>query len=599
MITVLVGHRGTGKTALLRRIARYRPEAILHDLDECIERGEGLSIAEIFRTRGEAAFRELERDHLARLMTRCSGAEPVFIAVGAGFPGPLPPGVHCLWVRRDSDRDGRIFLDRPRLDPALDPLEEYRRRFAEREPRYRAWADDVLTLGEGFIDEDPGEVRFFAGREAPGPAAITLLPEHVRPDAAGRERLAAWARRHRARGVGTFELRDDLLSPGQLRAALDSLPAEQLLYSFRMPPAAPPRPWPAGLRFDWDISLGRCPHGAPAILSLHARTRGETLGGAAQRLEAASSGGENLKLAVEVGDFAELLAGHRWALGDPERRAFLPGSEDGRWAWYRLAHGRRQPLAFVREGAGSAPDQPTLAAWLRYPGDAAAFAAVLGDPVRHSWSPAAHHEFFARRGLPVLAVRVTEADWQAGAFEILAALGLRYAAVTAPLKAHAFRAAAVVAPPAGELGAVNTLYGAESGARWHGTNTDLEGLRAALDSLALPDALAVWGGGGMLSVLRACLPGATFVAARSGRRTAGPPLEQPRAVVWAGGDRTGTSPPDAWRPEQVVDLDYRDSAPGRAWALRVGAHHVSGATLFHEQARRQQAWWDSVEKTVS
>lgn len=57
---ILVGFMGSGKTSVGREIAG-RLGAEFLDLDDRIERTAGMSVAEIFATRGEPAFREMER----------------------------------------------------------------------------------------------------------------------------------------------------------------------------------------------------------------------------------------------------------------------------------------------------------------------------------------------------------------------------------------------------------------------------------------------------------------------------------------------------------------------------------------------------------
>src|SRR6185437_7380362 len=94
------------------------------------------------------------------------------------------------------------------------------------------------------------------------------------------------------------------------------------------------------------------------------------------------------KLSIPIHSFAELEEGHAWAAADPERRAFLPSSDDGRWQWYRLQHRSRSGLAFFREGDGSSADQPVLLDWARHKRPGLSFAAVLGDPVAFSRTPA-------------------------------------------------------------------------------------------------------------------------------------------------------------------------------------------------------------------
>jgi shikimate dehydrogenase len=114
-----------------------------------------------------------------------------------------------------------------------------------------------------------------------------------------------------------------------------------------------------------------------------------------------------------------------------------------------------------------------------------ALAGVLGDPVRHSLSPAMHNAALAALGLDwiYLALPVAAADL-ATALRGLEALDCRGLNVTLPHKRAAAALAAELTPLARRLGAVNTLVrrpagGGESGG-WLGTNTDVEGFLAPL-----------------------------------------------------------------------------------------------------------------------
>jgi shikimate 5-dehydrogenase len=169
--------------------------------------------------------------------------------------------------------------------------------------------------------------------------------------------------------------------------------------------------------------------------------------------------------------------------------------------------------------------------------------------------------------------------------------------VTAPLKGLARAVCAQVTPTARDLDAVNTLRFDERESRWHGANTDREGFEALRPAAGEARSVAVWGGGGTRTMLGEVLPAAAFHAARTGAHTGGPPVASPEVVVWATG-RPGATPPSAWRPAQVIDLDYREDAPGRAYALAVGARYTSGLAMFTRQAAAQRAWWESFENRV-
>ena len=83
-LVCLVGFMGSGKTTvgvLLARQLAWRFE----DLDARIEQSAGLAISSIFERRGEAAFREIERQELEKALGRANeSGEPLVLALGGG-----------------------------------------------------------------------------------------------------------------------------------------------------------------------------------------------------------------------------------------------------------------------------------------------------------------------------------------------------------------------------------------------------------------------------------------------------------------------------------------------------------------------------------
>lgn len=101
---------GCGKTSVgraLQRLARGSGTLPIRfaDLDEEIVRREGRSVQEIFRTRGEAAFRTAEYEALADLIGSYSGDETLLIALGGGtLMQPASRELvraccHCIYLR--------------------------------------------------------------------------------------------------------------------------------------------------------------------------------------------------------------------------------------------------------------------------------------------------------------------------------------------------------------------------------------------------------------------------------------------------------------------------------------------------------------------
>lgn len=677
ILHLIVGHRGVGKTTFLARITTYYEQAgrpiITLDLDAQIAARSATPPHLLLGSNREATFRQLERDTLHAItgaLPSPAHAPDVYIALGAGYdPGrdddpraALPPAwaphARILWLRRDTDRDGRIFVNgsRPRLDPNLSPLDEYLARYPARQTRYGKWHDDVWIVPEGFTAdaESSAASRVIANAEADfvlsmlasdpaapacDPGGIVTLPPHTleRPAL-----FTDWIARRLAWPRVRFELRDDLLTAPQIDLARTHIPPARIVYSFRR--ALPTQAELDALRasgMTCDVPLDLAAVDRPltldlrgCILSLHTRLADASIDATAQRLATcgAAQGAALLKLAVVTHDLTELAQGDAWAAAAPASRAYVPRTPDAqpvpRYAWYRLLSARRHaPLSYFREGDGTSPDQPTLCALLTAalvaPTPPPHFAAVLGDPVAHSHSPVTHADFFAARATPFVALPCTVADIQRGALSHLARLGLRYAAVTAPLKRD------VAATVATEQPTVNTLYHSISAHRWAATNTDLEGLRALVQPLltASPDGtrprVAIWGGGGTLPTLRSVLPWAQPFSARTGQPrdtvpaapagddacTDTPPADAlapadaftPDVVLWAAGSRSATSgapdpsaptgPPPSFRPHTVYDLDYSERSAGRAFALSVGAHYISGAQMFRVQAAAQQCFW--------
>ena len=101
---------GCGKTSVGRALQRLASGSgtlpiRFADLDEEIVRREGRNVQEIFRTRGETAFRAAEYEALADLIGSYSGDETLLIALGGGtLMQPASRELvraccHCIYLR--------------------------------------------------------------------------------------------------------------------------------------------------------------------------------------------------------------------------------------------------------------------------------------------------------------------------------------------------------------------------------------------------------------------------------------------------------------------------------------------------------------------
>jgi shikimate kinase len=135
----LVGFMGTGKTSTGRLVAEQLHFEFM-DTDEMIQVRTGRTIADIFATQGEPAFRELERDVVGELAARTR----TVIATGGGLPAD-PANlaslkthalVICLWAsaekiwERVRNQSHRPLLHNP------DPQRKIRELLKLREPFY-------------------------------------------------------------------------------------------------------------------------------------------------------------------------------------------------------------------------------------------------------------------------------------------------------------------------------------------------------------------------------------------------------------------------------------------------------------------------------
>lgn len=607
MITVIIGHRGTGKSSLAKRIQMYlRSEAAeFVDLDEEIEKKLGRSISVLFQDHGEAYFREVEQQVFLEVLQ--THHQEMYLVVGAGFPvASIPSHCHVLWVRRNTDLEGRIFLDRPRLNPEISPIDEYKKRAFERQPNYQERADEVYLMPEGSFENRHQamaiEKMILTHQLKDIGGILTVMPDMLNQD----QRWQSFKSRYHNCGETLFELRDDLLSIEQVKRIIEELPNGQFIYSFRKV-NEPSSRWAdhqlletlAQCQWiDWAWELGspeeillHIPK-EKIVLSLHDVASFEDWSKYSEQVA-------QMKYAPEVSTYSDLWRWHCWQKSAPSKRSFLPRSSNGRWYWYRLLQKGQQKINFWREGSGSAGDQPSLWQWLMMPESGSSFAAVLGDPVHHSYTPLEHSDYFHKKNVPVFTIEIHREEWDE-ALPILRNLGLSYAAVTSP---HKEKAALLCQHST--LKAVNTLYWQAQTQTWHGTSTDDEGFLALIEGVGMIAPLQrdiyVWGGGGTLEMIQRALPHATYFSSRTGqcRDILNTDIKNPKILIWAAPRTSETQfPPTDWKPTMVFDLNYKEDSMGREYAQKCGANYESGLTMFVSQAQGQRHFWNQCEEQV-
>jgi shikimate kinase len=153
---LLIGFMGAGKTSVGEAVARRLGWRFL-DFDRAIEKEAGMSVADLFRTKGEAVFRSLESEVGNRLL----GQTAVVLASGGGWPvaegrlESLTRETLTIWLRvspAEAIRRARMQAEsRPLLDGA-DPMSDASELLRQRERRYARAQHGVDTDGSTVED---------------------------------------------------------------------------------------------------------------------------------------------------------------------------------------------------------------------------------------------------------------------------------------------------------------------------------------------------------------------------------------------------------------------------------------------------------------
>jgi shikimate kinase len=157
---VLVGMMASGKTTVARRVAAALGRAVF-DSDEMIERRTGRTVAQLWESGGEPAYRELE----TAVLDEALAAVPAGVVAAAG--GVVLSAVNRARLQRASERGAVVVW--LRADPSVlasrvmpgdhrpllrdDPAATLRRLAGEREALYAEVADRVLDVTASSVDQ--------------------------------------------------------------------------------------------------------------------------------------------------------------------------------------------------------------------------------------------------------------------------------------------------------------------------------------------------------------------------------------------------------------------------------------------------------------
>ncbi|MEM1212924.1 MAG: shikimate kinase [Planctomycetota bacterium] len=169
MLLVLLGYRASGKSTLGRLLAD-RLDLPFTDVDDAIRaRFDHRTVAEIWDTDGEPAYRTVE----VQVMQQLAQQTDHVVALGGGTPmqpvaaQAIAAAPHALRVYLYADAQtltDRLNADAPNRDqrPALTSadslLDEITTTLAEREPTYRRLADLTLDITQLTPDQAADQI---------------------------------------------------------------------------------------------------------------------------------------------------------------------------------------------------------------------------------------------------------------------------------------------------------------------------------------------------------------------------------------------------------------------------------------------------------
>jgi shikimate kinase len=147
---VLIGARGSGKSAVSRELSRLTGRAVVSTDAEAV-RSAGCSIKELVEKRGWDAFRDLESDVVRQIASR----KAIIIDTGGGAilrqanVDALRANGHVFWLHAPVAVLAERIKDdtqRPSLTGTRSFIEEIEEVLAARTPLYMAAAHDIVDV---------------------------------------------------------------------------------------------------------------------------------------------------------------------------------------------------------------------------------------------------------------------------------------------------------------------------------------------------------------------------------------------------------------------------------------------------------------------
>lgn len=159
---ILIGYMGCGKSTIGKKLSEILNIKLV-DTDARIEERQGMTVSEIFATKGEPFFRDLETGTLQELLEE---KESMVISVGGGLPlreenrRLLQRLGKVIYLKAEPETIyNRVKGDttRPLLQTG-NPMEKIREMLGQREEKYQAAADKIVIVDDKEISKIVYEV---------------------------------------------------------------------------------------------------------------------------------------------------------------------------------------------------------------------------------------------------------------------------------------------------------------------------------------------------------------------------------------------------------------------------------------------------------
>ncbi len=640
---LIIGHRGVGKSSIIKDLKASQKSYLCYDLDEQVELRRKVKIQELFRDGKIKEFRKLEHEILNEIISQfeqdTSSKEKnrikfkkLFVALGAGFEIEKlnkPDDSSILWVRRKTDEAGRIFFDRPSLTGNLNPLKEWAEIFYKRQKKYSDFSTAQFYIPENLESVLEFFLKFLEPRKIKT-GYVTYIPNE--------NDFIIHSGRH------NIELRTDLVPFDKILNILGSKLNNNFNITYIL--AIRGRDQVAKLLkalktklnnrstkllVDWDMSLDYPPSAIGKIIDIyssHSQTPVADVLNFQHHLTEKFKSKNKKKVHYKL---CPKVASHEAAVElDLELEdllvdfsySFLPRSEVGfNLSYFRQLKSYRQKIGFYRFGDGSSSDQPL---WFEWPDrKPKGFYGIYGNNISHSLTPAYHFKFFKSKSLWPISIDGFDRFFDYVPY--FKNLDLKTLAVTSPYKKTAYLNTVfkdkaklkkevdfnLSSGSRGTLGLKNPSHLKDFKSantvvlniETESFNTDYMGLCLFLKrSLTKNLPILVWGGGSLLEQLKDLHPQAFFYSARTGKprdssseikTTAGTDIQ----IIWASGER-GLDPcvlQNKINIKKIIDLDYRKNSKARLYSFLNSIDYTSGYNFFTEQALLQQKVWDTYE----